>query len=101
MNKVTPLNLLAVLFYLPSRHWGRLLIIPYIRMSGVRTNNVSSKSFIMFSITSTYARKSIVANSLRNLYLLPEMNSDQMAMGLPPVTSAVFLIANSWYNVGI
>jgi hypothetical protein len=34
--------------------------------------------------------------------LTPEIDCDQTAIGLPPVTSAVFLIAQVlWYNVGV
>jgi hypothetical protein len=34
--------------------------------------------------------------------LTPEIDCNKTAMGLPPVTSAVFLIANKlWQNVGV
>jgi hypothetical protein len=34
--------------------------------------------------------------------LTPEIDCNKTAMGFPPVTSAVFLIANLfWYNVGV
>jgi hypothetical protein len=34
--------------------------------------------------------------------LTPEIDCDQTAMGLPPITSAAFIIAKSfWKNVGV
>jgi hypothetical protein len=37
----------------------------------------------------------------KELIITPKMDCDQTAMGLPPVTSAVFLIAKSFWYEGV